>query len=480
MASEGQNGEEQLKTVRNFRVGEERVVKKKRNWLFLVIAGGLVMIFLGTWFFYQWQQQVLESQIPVPDPVSEKVVLTYWGLWEPTETLREQIAKFESENPSVSVDYKVKNIETYRRELDQALATGQNAPDIFRYHVSWRSSLDTRLDALPAGIMTQGEFASEFYPVFTTQLKDGDGRIKGIPLMYDGLALLYNRDIFTKNKIEIPKSWPEFREVAVRLTQRDETGRIGLAGAAMGLGSNVDFASDIVGLLLAQRQVNFVNLDPEVLLDALEYYVNYYLHPDLMVWDETFSNSTQAFASGGVAMIFAPSWLIHDVLKINPGMGVGVTNVPQLDAKNPVDWATYWVEGVNVNSVKKPAAWSFLKFLSQPGVLEVLNREQEMQRSFGEIYPLVKMADLLAHNSYVQPYLLYASKSVGFPMNDKTFDRGISDSNRDLVLEMIDGLASERYKNRQAKLDELSRNFLALWQDNLVRYKYIEDPLGRK
>jgi ABC-type glycerol-3-phosphate transport system substrate-binding protein len=298
--------------------------------------------------------------------------------------------------------------------------------------------------------------------------------------MYDGLALLYNRDIFTRNKVEIPKSWLEFREVAVRLTQRDETGKIGLAGAAIGLGSNVDFASDIVGLLLAQRQADFTNLDPELLLDALEYYVNYYLHPDLMVWDETFANSTQAFASGEVAMIFAPSWLIHDVLKINPGMGVGVTSVPQLDARNPVDWATYWVEGVNVNSVKKAAAWSFLKFLSQPSVLEVLNREQEMQRSFGEIYPRVKMADLLAQNGYVQPYLLYASKSVGFPMNDKTFDRGISDTNRDLIVKMIDDLASERYKNRQVKLDELSRNFLALWEDNLVRYKYIEDPLGRE
>jgi ABC-type glycerol-3-phosphate transport system substrate-binding protein len=468
-----------LQTVRSFKVGQEKVEAPKKKWLWPAVAAGLVLMVLATWVIFQWQHAIyVASQVPTPTPIANYIVLNYWGLWEKDATLTEVLENFQAENPGVTVKYTKKNIEGYYQSLDEALSVvGQNAPDIFRYHATWRTDFDQYLAVLPTKYLSAEDYQKNFYPVVAQQLTDPEGKIKGIPLMYDSLALVYNRDLLARAGVEVPLNWPQFRLTAKILTvMNEETGRVIQAGAAMGLGENVDFATDIVGLLasqqLAQNSQALSDPDIKLLTDAITYYTSFYTNDETKTWDAHFDNSTQAFARGEVAMIFAPSWMIHDILRLNPTLPLAVAAAPQADPLRPVDWATYWVEGVNVTGAHQEAAWQLLTYLSRPEVMELLHREQGVSRNFGEIYPMMSMADRLAGNAYTQPYLQNARRAVGFPLSDKTFDRG---TNYQLRQELLKGLAT--LTGNQRDRDSYSAARLAEnWFDILTEAGYFPAP----
>ena len=468
-------------SVLNYKIGND-LQKKQKTKLFLpILLGGLglvIVVGLG-WFFYEKSVQKKQLATVEPTTQAEVITLDYWGLWEPSQTLTQVLKDFETENPGISVNYVKQNISGYRQRLETAIATG-NGPDLFRYHASWRSYLNDSLDTLPATTMTNEQFAQTFYPVATKQLSDTEGNIKGIPLMYDGLALLYNKDLYQQADLEVPKTWAEFKSNARLLTKYGANNYIESAGAAMGLADNVDFATDIVGLLTAQtllsadEQADVSNPDPQTVADVLTYYTSFYNESGKRTWDETFDNSTSAFARGEVAMILAPSWTIHDVLKINPNLNIGVAAMPQLDVEKPINWATYWAEGVNVNSPRKTAAWKLLKYMSSADVLKQLYQEQIALRDFGEIYSRTDMADLLANNNYIQSYLLNADKAIGLPLNDKTFDEALNDENKKLTSAVINQLTLEANKN--VDLTKAATKLIANWQQNFIDYAYMAAP----
>ncbi|MCC6710736.1 MAG: extracellular solute-binding protein, partial [Candidatus Pacebacteria bacterium] len=123
---------------------------------------------------------------------TEQTILTYWGLWEPNGVLDEVIQEYQNKNPGIKIDYRVQSHKDYRERLQTAIASG-NGPDIFRYHASWVPMLGTDLAVLPASVMSATEFKESFYPS-ASQMLQIDGKIVGLPMMYEGLGLYYNKD----------------------------------------------------------------------------------------------------------------------------------------------------------------------------------------------------------------------------------------------------------------------------------------------
>ena len=152
-------------------------------------------------------------------------------------------------------------------------------------------------------------------------------------------------------------------------------------------------------------------------------------------------------------------------------MSVGVANIPQLNIENPVEWSTHWVEGVNKQSPRAVAAWKLLEYLSSEPVLERLNVEQEAIRDFGEIYPRRSMADMLAHNHYVQPYLINAVKAVSYPLNDKTFDGTINDANQVALEKAVDKIVNP---SGIQKIDKITEDLIGSWINNYQTYGYLK------
>jgi len=356
------------------------------NLKFLIPVLFIFLIGLGGFLFWRSRPSLSPSGV---------VEIKYWGLWEPPSVMEGVIAEFEKLHPNIKISYEQQSIVDYRQRLQSALASGRG-PDVFRFHNTWLPMFVNDLDPVPPAVMDAAVFESTFYPTAKQSLRHG-ASYYGIPLTVDTLALFYNKDIFAAAQVAVPKTWDEFRQVANRLTVKDEAGKIQVAGAAMGVASNIDHWSDILGLMMLQNGVEMDRPYGEIAEQALQFFTVFSKND--RVWDETLPPSTLAFAGGKLAMYFGPSWRIVDIREINSDLSFGVVPVPQLPqplAKGePVAWASYWVEGVSTRSAYKQEAWEFVKYLVERETLERIYQAGSQTHYVGALYPRLDMASLL-------------------------------------------------------------------------------------
>lgn len=387
----------------------------------------------------------------------EDIVLNYWGLWESEDVMAGVIADYEAKNPGVKINYKRNQLGDYRTRLSARLAktgTGEaDDVDIFRIHNTWVPMFRNYLDAVPTGTAAGIGLDSDFFDVYSKDLKE-NGKWLSVPLMYDGLALFYNKDLLSQAGVEVPNSWWELGEAAAKLTTINKQESIQIAGAGLGtVNSNVEHWSDILGLMTKQNAINFAkNLNiNENLEDALMYYASF-TKSKQKVWDNTLPNSTELFANGKLAFYFGNSWRVFDLVALNKDLNYGITTMPQLpidgditdrDAElTNIHWASYWTEGVNSKSKHKDAAWKFLAYLSSSEVLEKLYAAESQTRSFGEIYPRKSMMDKLKDNQKVWPFVSVADNAESWYLASATSDDGLNTEMQKYFTDAINNLDS--------------------------------------
>ena len=351
-----------------------------------------------------------------------ETTLTWWGLWEEEAVVAPLIAEYQAAHPKVKITYQKQSPQDYRERLTNALAKG-TGPDIFRFHNTWLPMFRDELDSVPASVMSAGEFAQAFYPVATSDLTSGSG-LAGIPLMYDGLTLYINEEIFEKAGKTPPATWDDLRQLAIGLTTKDEQGTITQAGVALGRTENVDHWQEILGLMMLQNGVSMGNPTGKLAEDALNFFTIFSSVDG--VWDATLPPSTIAFASGKLAMYFGPSWRAFEIRQQNPNLRFKTVALPQLPKGSPsepdVAYATYWAEGVWARSKSREAAWEFLKFLSSKESLEKMYQNAAQSRLFGEPYPRSDMASLLSSDRLLGALLVQAPNAESWYLASRTFD----------------------------------------------------------
>lgn len=422
--------------------------KKSLNlpkWLYGVIGIFFIIVlgFLG-WNLWGGKEEV---ETPIPTPPPQPKIVEYWGLFEPDEAWRSILNDFESET-GISVNFVEMDLETYRLDLQNAIRNG-NGPDAFRYHASWGPMLGEDLAVADVNTYSPTEFKTNFYQAASDYLVTEEG-VRGLPIMYDGLTLVYNTTIFNEAGISPPSTWEQFRQVARDLTVRDEQGIIAQSGAAMGLADNVDHFSDVIGVLALQNGVDLsfeggvedaTNL--ENLRIVLEYYINFYNNIEDQSWDVNLGSSLDAFAAGKVAMILVSSYRLNDLRNMNPDLGFATAVLPTTTGNNDPTWASFWAEGVNAQSSKQADAWTLIRYLSSAETQQKLYAEElTLGRRIGEIYSQVGMANSLSTNPDAQTILLDARRAKGFYMNGNTFDQGINDEIIEYYQQAITGLTT--------------------------------------
>lgn len=367
---------------------------------------------------------------------TKEITLTYWGLWESEETMRPLFSSFEANHPGVKIKYIKQAPQEYRERLQSNLAKG-TAPDIFRIHNTWLPMFKNDVSIIPPEIYSATEFESTFYPVAKKDLLLGSG-YAGIPLEIDGLAMYVNDDLLKKANVPVPQNWDELKTAAMSLTQCDTpdtickgNSRIVVSGAALGNTTNVDHWQDIVSLLLIQNNVNPNNIPTsstatKPVEDVMEYYTNFV--NSYHTWDTTFTNSTNEFAGGKVAIYFGPSWRVFDIKKMNPQLKFTAYPVPQV----PVDaghnetaknWATYWVETVNKRSQNSAMAWELLKFLTtKENQAQLYEAPISTERLFGEPFSRVDLAPTAQDVPYVNVFLSQAPYAKSWYLASNTHD----------------------------------------------------------
>src|SRR5690606_20784496 len=175
--------------------------------------------------------------------------------WESPEIMQPIIDQYEADNPNVTINYEQRPIDqhyaTVKSRISQA-GVSDVMPDIVRVHNSWVPVLSNYLSPVPQSTYSREEYEATFYPATKDTLLV-NGQYYGIPIMMDGLALVYNQQLFTQAGITAPPStWDDVRRDAAKIAQRNEKGELTVGGIATGSSRNVDHFAEISGWLMAQ------------------------------------------------------------------------------------------------------------------------------------------------------------------------------------------------------------------------------------
>jgi multiple sugar transport system substrate-binding protein len=340
---------------------------------------------------------------------SKPVTLNMWGLWESPEIMNTLIQKYKETNPLVTINYDDRSVvrpalykETVLNRISQL-----GSADIVVVHNSWIPELKDLLSPMPSTLMTPEKYNQTFYPV-ASQSGVIDGKILAGPAHYDGIVLVYNKAHFSEiDQATPPTAWEEFRRLALALTVKTEQGAFVRSGAAIGMADNIDFFSDILGLMFAQANVIVpTDLSTKAAQDTLSFYTMFATEDK--IWDKNFPEATKAFAQGKVSMIFVPTWNLLDIIKANPTMDIGVAPVPQAVTQNPISWGSFWMYAVPKSSENAAVAWDFINFLIKDEQELALFTEASKFRAYGAPFSSVALstqASSGATSKYIKPAL---------------------------------------------------------------------------
>ena len=418
---------------------------------FPVIVGGLVGLLI---LLVSIPTYLAMTNTPKP------VTLRFWGYWEP-EVVAPLLKDFQEKNSNVTVIYEKKELERYREILQSRIENG-SGPDVFYFHSKWLPMLRTQLVELPKEVMNEQTFGSVFVPIANKDLKMS-GKIWGLPVSFEGLALLYNNELFKTVGLSVPPiSWDEMRlKYLPLLTVKNNANEIQNAGLALGTSNNIDRVSEIVQLMMAQNGTSFLKNNELVInksfsngvanrnlgFDALTFYRSF-ADQESGSWAHNLPGSTEAFINGQVAMIFATNRDLPNILKLSHDLGtpldLKVAQVPQLPAQENVTWGTTWSLGVSKMSVSQKYSWELIKALVTKQSADQIIENQKQVSSFVDIPARMDSAKELKNDAYLGPYVSQMSSATNFFGVEQTFDNGLNDETSVLFREMIGNAGSSQ------------------------------------
>ncbi len=331
------------------------------------------------------------------------VVLNYWTIFNDTSVLDSMATEYKKERPYVTVKIRKVRVEEFDDLFLNALADNV-APDIVSVHIRDLGKYKARLLPAPekvqmSKVYVKGTYAKETVVVpqdisiisvpslksnFVSTVSDDvvkGGKIYGLPLALDVMALYYNKNLLDQAGIPLPPTtWEELMDAVRETTIFNEKGDIIQSGAALGTGANIARSFDILSLLMLQggvkiAQGNSVTFDGNLrasveghpTLAAMRFYTDF-ANPtkDVYTWNEKMGDALQAFAAGKVVFYFGFAYDYPKIKAIAPQINMDIVPVPQLNPAKPTNVANYYVESV-VGKTKNPdAAWDFVRFMTTP------------------------------------------------------------------------------------------------------------------
>ena len=362
----------------------------------------LLMVFiLNSGFGCQASDKTIQAS-------SKPITITYWRVFDDSDAFSEIIAKYKTLHPSITVNYKKLRFEEYESELLNALAEDRG-PDVFSIHNTWIKEYQSKLAPMPENItmvypvttgtikktttyqskitksITVKEIRDNFVDVVSRDVILDDGKVYGLPLSVDTLAMYYNRDLFNNAGIsQIPAYWnKEFLQDVKKLTISDAKNNLIQSGVALGGSSNINRFSDILATLMMQSGATMASDSGQILFntapagstssyspgaDALRFYADF-SDPtkESYSWNSSLPNSLDMFISGKLAIMFSYAYDLETIKAQAPKLNFSIAKFPQIEGNPPtnINFANYWVESVSKKSPNIDAAWDFVQFATK-------------------------------------------------------------------------------------------------------------------
>jgi len=316
------------------------------------------------------------------------VKLTFWS-WrvEDKWAYDRMIRVFQQKNPGIAVEFIPFKQTEYNTILSSALTAGKG-PDII--HLRAYGGLET---FTAPGFIAPLDF--ETVPelrTFSRTILEGargrkDGKIYGVPFATQTLVIYYNKKIFARDNLAVPKTWDEF--LALLKTLKDR-GVLPLANGGKD-GWTLEVLAGVIAPnfyggttffdAVTRGQTSFK--DPAftgALARLLE--LRPYMHPNFMGVD--YATMQQLFINEQAAMFIGGSWEIGFFRAQNRNLDFDVFAAPPLKA-GQTPWVSSFNDGnygINARTPYLEAALKFIRFTAT--------------REFGQMF-----TDLLAQTSAV-------------------------------------------------------------------------------
>ena len=270
-----------------------------------------------------------------------------------------------------------------------------------------------------------------------------NGKVYGIPNGVDNRALFYNKDLFVraglvdeKGEARPPRDWDELKEYAVRLTERDDHGRLKVLGFAPLFGNSWLYMYGWMnGAEFVSPDGRTCRLNDPKVVEALQWMVDAY---DAMGGYDAV-NSFQAgfqggeldpFIQGKVAMKIDGFWVLGGLASYGRDTNFGVAPPPVSKSeiakgRKSVTWSGGWCYAIPSTARHKDAAWKLIKFLtSERAQRIVMENTREIYEAQGWLF-IPGQSPQMRYNEMFFDQYVYSSPHA--PMKIKEAVRTFND-----------------------------------------------------
>lgn len=317
-------------------------------------------------------------------------VVTVWS-WFVQTTMQKSIDAFEKEHPDIQVKYTYYNYSPeYITALKAAAASG-SLPDVIGLQPGsltqqYRPDLAAVNDK--AAAEWGADWADKIFPVNRKQMlmgnPAGDTNFYIIPQESQVLCIWYNRKIFEKLGLSVPKSYDDLKAAAAALTKG---GYIPMfQGAADGWQNENVFlmlANEFSPGIVDKAQAGEAKWTDPALVSAMSAWKGLFtdgIFQQGALGAHAYPTGAQLFAQGKVGMMALGSWWMQES-KFPPPLSEYIQNMDGFDffylpavpgaasAAPPVGGIDIGY-GLTKNGEKNPAAWTFLASLTNGAALQ--------------------------------------------------------------------------------------------------------------
>ncbi|HMT86245.1 MAG TPA: extracellular solute-binding protein [Arachnia sp.] len=305
---------------------------------------------------------------------------------EAIEFMTDVVAQYNASQDKVRVE-----IDTSGVDVVSASFVRGNPPDLMLANYNMevarfveRCTLSDLGDTVAASQM------KESYQPLLDQYGVCEGRQSALPYSVMAASVIYNKEMFEANGLEVPKTWDELLAVCDALqaagitpfyaTLKDDwtVGQGWFDYSAGGAMDVLDFFERLntLGADVGPDSETSFQRDFADPMDKMQHLLGSYINEDAA--SRGYNDGNLAFAQGKAAMYLQGPWAFSEIAKTSPDLELGTFPLPMTDSdadlkvRVNLDLAAMIPEGSN----HKEAARDFLEYLFLPENIEAYNASQ--------------------------------------------------------------------------------------------------------
>ncbi|MGN0141567.1 MAG: ABC transporter substrate-binding protein [Roseburia sp.] len=197
-------------------------MKVKRFWVLALCATTMISSFAGCGSTDMTFEEGTEQT---------EITFSWWGSDSRHEYTIAAVKEFEKQHPDIKVNLEYSEFTGFQKKTDVKMAAHTEA-DVMQLNYAWVSNYSPDgtgfydLNQL-SGILNLSNYTEEALSYGTI-----NGHLNALPIAQNGQAFLYNKTIYDKYGLELPKSWEDFTKAA-EVMQKDGVYPLDLGSVAM-------------------------------------------------------------------------------------------------------------------------------------------------------------------------------------------------------------------------------------------------------